>query len=125
MSDDIKAGSEWLQDEMKANASRTVVYVRGAASVSLAATVNRSMWDLETAEGPPLRIESRDYLVHAADLVLSGAAVQPAPGDTIRETDGGAVCTYEVMAIGQEPCWRWSGANRRRLRIHTKLVSEA
>ena len=40
----------------------------------------------------------------------------------IRETDGGKTYEYEVMAPGNDPCWRWSDDYRRTLRIHTKLI---
>ena len=68
------------------------------------------------------RTESRDFLVLAADLVLAGKAELPRAGDRIRETDGGQIFLYEVMAPGGEPPWRYSDPYRRALRIHTKFV---
>jgi len=70
-----------------------------------------------------MRIESRDYLVRASDLILAGAVTLPKPGDLILESDGIATYTYEVMAPGDEPPWRYSDMNRATLRIHTKQVA--
>lgn len=57
------------------------------------------------------------------DLVLGGATALPKAGDRVRETDGGKVFVYEVMAPGNEPAWRYSDPYRRALRIHTKHVA--
>ena len=65
--------------------------------------------------------KARDYLVHAADLVLGGERTLPLAGDTIEETDGGETLLYEVTALGPEPAYRYSDPARVRLRIHTKL----
>ena len=54
--------------------------------------------------------QSRDYLVHAADLVLGGERTLPLSGDTIEETDGGETYVYEVTALGPEPAYRYSDA---------------
>lgn len=67
-----------------------------------------------------LRVESRDYLITTADLMLDGSATLPQRGDCIRETQGSLVFVYEVMAPGNEPPWRYSDPYRRALRIHTK-----
>jgi hypothetical protein len=64
----------------------------------------------------------RDFLIHAADLVLAGNPTLPERGDIIRETQGGKVFVYEVMAPGGEPPWRWSDVYRKVLRIHAKQV---
>jgi hypothetical protein len=64
----------------------------------------------------------RDFLIHAADLVLAGNAVLPERGDVIRETQGGQTFVFAVMAPGKEPAWRWSDVFRKVLRIHAKQV---
>jgi hypothetical protein len=69
------------------------------------------------------RIESRDFLILAEDLVLDGTVVLPVRGDRIRETQGGKVYVYEVVAPGNEPCWRYSDPFRKTLRIHTKHIA--
>ncbi len=123
MADLLQKGSEWLDGMRAAHASRPVAYVRGTDSVEVAATVGRTVFRLDKGCGLVERVEARDYLVLAADLVLGGRAALPKAGDRIREVEGNRAFVYEVMAPGGEPCWRWSDPYRRTLRIHTKHVA--
>jgi hypothetical protein len=107
----------------RANLAHTVTYLRGDQSVDVPATVGRTDFEAVDAYGAVERTESRDFLILAADLVLSGAAVLPEPGDRIREVQNGKTYVYEVMAPAKEPCWKWSDPYRRTLRIHTKEVA--
>mgnify|MGYP000511424066 CR=1 FL=1 len=63
------------------------------------------------------------YLIAAADLVLSGVQTLPQRGDRVVETAGDQQLTHEVIAPGQEPCWRYSDPYRTTLRIHSKLIA--
>ena len=123
MADLLQKGSDWLEGMRTAYASRPVVYVRGTDSVEVPATVGKTVFRLDKGYGAIERVEARDYLVLAVDLVLGGAAALPKAGDRIRETEGDKAFVYEVMAPGGEPCWRWSDPYRRTLRIHTKHVA--
>ncbi len=116
----LKTGSDWLADQLKTHAATTVTYWRGTESVELAATIGRSEWEVETADGVVEKIESRDFLCHAADLALAGAPVTPEPGDLIRETDGAVTRVYEVLAPAGAPAWRYSDPYRKLIRVHTK-----
>ena len=84
--------------------ARTVEYCRGAESVSVQATIGRTVFEVDDASGLLEKWESRDFLIAAAELVLAGAQVLPQRGDRIRETGGGKVYVYEAMAPGREPC---------------------
>jgi hypothetical protein len=119
----LRTGSDWLADQLKEHASRLVVYRRGGDEVAVQATVGRTLLKLDDGYGG-VRMEwtDRDFLIHAADLVLNGVAVLPERGDVIRETQGGRTFVYEVMAPGKEPAWRWSDEFYKVLRIHTKQV---
>jgi hypothetical protein len=123
MPDLLRTGSDWLADMLKEHASRPVVYRRGAEEVTVQATIGRTLLKLDDGYGG-VRMEwtDRDFLIHAADLVLGTATVLPERGDTVRETVGSQTFVYEVMAPGKEPAWRWSGVYRKLLRIHTKQV---
>jgi len=123
VADLLQKGSDWLEGMRTAHASRPVVYVRGTDSIEVAATVGKTVFRLDKGYGVIERVEARDYLVLAADRVLGGAAALPKAGDRIRETEGGKAFVYEVMAPGNEPCWRWSDPDRQTLRIHTKHVA--
>lgn len=122
MADLLHTASDWLHDRQKQHASRTVTYERGAATVAVQATIGRTVFEIDDDLGVVHKIESRDFLIHAADLVLSGSAVLPERGDRIRETDGTTTYVYEVLAPGKEPHYRFSDPYRKRLRIHTKQV---
>ncbi len=122
MADLLETGSNWLQDQRTQHMSRTVSYERGIDTVSVSATVGRTVFEIDDGHGVIQRHEARDFLVLADDLVLVGSKVLPQPGDRIRETQGTTVFVYEVMAPGNEPVWRYSDPYRKTLRIHTKQV---
>ena len=123
MTDLLETGSAFLDDQRHKHMTRAVVYERGADSVEVQATIGRTEFEQADEYGVVHRIEARDYLVRASDLVLSGQQTLPQAGDRIRETDGAQTFVYEVMAPGTEPPWRYSDAYRRTLRIHTKHVA--
>lgn len=118
----LQTGSSWLADQMKTHASVDVVYERGAEQVPVKATIGKTEFELDDGSGVVVRIQSRDYLIHAADLQLSGSPALPVAGDRIRETQGDKTFVYEVMAPGNEPHFRYSDTFRKLLRIHSKHV---
>ena len=123
MTNMLQTGSSWLADQMKTHASVDVVYERGAEQVPVKATIGKTEFELDDGSGVVVRIQSRDYLIHAADLQLSGSPTLPVAGDRIRETQGDKTFVYEVMAPGNEPHYRYSDPFRKLLRIHSKHVA--
>lgn len=123
MADLLQTGSDWLADQLKTHASRQVVYERAPEQVSVQATIGRTLLKLNDGYGG-VRMEwtDRDFLIQAADLVLAGSPVLPERGDRIRETVGSTTYTFEVMAPGGEPPWRWSDPYRKLLRVHAKQI---
>lgn len=122
MADLLEQASGWLEDQRTKHASRTVKYKRGVDSVDVAASIGRTEFEIDDGFGVLQKFESRDFLILAAELVLSGASVLPERGDRIEETVGTTTWVYEVMAPGKEPAWRYSDPYRKTLRIHTKQV---
>jgi hypothetical protein len=118
----LAKSSQWLEDRRSQFAASTVEYLRGSQTASVSATIGKTTFDVGDGYGVLVRSESRDFLILAADLVLAGSPILPARGDRIQETDGAATFVYEVTAPGKEPCWRWSDAFHKTLRIHTKEV---
>ena len=118
----LQIGASWLADQMKTHASIDIIYERGAEQVPVKATVGKTEFELDDGSGVVVRIQSRDYLIHAADLVLGGVETLPVAGDLIREAQGAKTFVYEVMAPGDEPHYRYSDPFRKLLRIHTKHV---
>ena len=126
MPDLLRLGQQWLASKLKSHASSTVVYVRGANQVSVSATIGRTLMKLDDGYGG-IRMQwtDRDFLIAPLDLIIAGLAITSEPGDTILETVGTKVYTYEVNAPGGEPAWRWSDPHRSLYRIHTKEIGIA
>jgi hypothetical protein len=122
MADLLKVASAWLDAQRLKFMSRVVGYHRGEDSVDVRATIGKSVFEVDSGYAVLERIESRDYLVPAADLVLDGETTLPLRGDRIKETDGSKVFVYEVMAPGSEPHFQFSDPYRKTLRIHTKFI---
>ena len=126
MADLLQQASDWLEAKRTQHAAQAVCYVRGSQSVELPATIGKTTFEVDDGYGVLVRHESRDFLVLAADLVLNGTPSVPERGDRVRETQGQQVFVYEVTAPGKEPCWRYSDAYRKTLRIHTtEVLTEA
>jgi hypothetical protein len=123
MADRLQQASDWLEEQRTRHASRAVAYARGVQSVELPATIGKTTFEVDDGYGVLVHFESRDFLMLAADLMLGGAPTLPQRGDRIEETQAGQVFVYEVTAPGKEPCWRYSDAYRKTLRIHTKQVA--
>ena len=122
MTDLLQQGSDWLEAKRTQYASRVVTYARGAQSVEVLATIGKTTFEVDDGYGVLVRHESRDFLILTADLVLDDTPTLPQRGDCIRETQDQQVFVYEVSAPGKEPCWRFSDAFRKTLRIHSKQV---
>ena len=120
MPDLLGNAMRWLEAQRRKHLTVPVIYRRGDLSVELPATIGRTVFKVSDDYGRFQYIESRDYLLTAADLVLDGITVLPEKGDEIIES--GQI--YEVMAPNSEPEWRYSDSSRQCLRIHTKLTGE-
>ena len=122
MGDLLDRGSAFLDDQRHKHMSRTVVYQRGAEAKEVLATIGRTEFEQADDAGLIHRVESRDFLVRAADLDLGAGPILPRAGDQVRETVGAQVFVYEVNAPGGQPPFRYSDPYRRVLRIHTKHI---
>ena len=123
MADMLRAGQEWLANQLKTHASTTVLYLRGSDQANVTAIIGRTLMKLEDGYGGVhMQWTDRDFLISPNELVLAGSPVLPERGDTIRETLDGKVYIYEVNAPGSEPPWRWSDPHHKLLRIHTKQI---
>lgn len=118
MADLLGRASDWLEYQRTRHVTRLVTYQRGSELLTLAATIGKTVFDLDDGSGAVVREESRDYLILAADLTLG----LPERGDRISEQQNGQTFVYEVVGPGHEPCWRYSDPNRRTVRVHTKQI---
>ena len=81
----LQIGASWLADQMKTHASIDVLYERGVEQMPVKATVGKTEFELDDGSGVVVRVQSRDYLIQAADLVLGGSETLPAAGDLNRK----------------------------------------
>jgi hypothetical protein len=116
-------GQSWLNNQLQQFASREVVYQREASTLTVQATVGRTLLKLDDGYGGVLlQWTDRDFLIRAEDLVIAGETILPQRGDRVHEVQSGVTYTYEVLAPGKEPVWKWSDLYRSLLRIHTKQI---
>jgi hypothetical protein len=119
----LEWGQNWLNNQLQQFASREVVYQRGVSTLTVQATVGRTLLKLDDGYGGVLlQWTDRDFLIRAEDLVIAGQTILPQRGDSIHELQSGVTYTYEVLAPGKEPVWKWSDLYRSLLRIHTKQI---
>ncbi len=118
MADLLDTASAFLESQRKKHASRLVTYQRGAWSVTVSATLGKSEFEVDDGAGATIRVESRDYLIAATDLVLDDVVVLPVKGDLIVDQE----LTCEVLSPDGQSHWRYTDPYRRTLRIHTKQV---
>ena len=83
----------------------------GGEKLPVRAVVGRTVFRTTDESGIWTRIETRDFIVPKGQLPS-----EPQVGDEIEFLGG----TYEVLAPGGEPCWRWSDSFRTAYRIHAK-----
>ena len=124
MADMLESAASWLEGQRTKFMSRQVAYCRGINSAQVLATIGKTIFEIDDGLGAVERFESRDFLIAAAAIVLSGTVTLPPPGDKVKESAGGKLIVYEVLAPGKEPCWRYSDPFRKTLRIHTKQIGE-
>lgn len=120
----LRRGNAWLTTQLKANASEPIVYRRGTDSVSLCAIYGAKLLKLGDESGFRLEWTDMDFLIPAADLVLSGNRITPERGDEIDITTDTGTETFQVFPFGGEPPWRWSDAFGSMIRVHTKRITE-
>lgn len=118
MADLLEKAADWLGQVRSAHLARPVTYCRGQSSIDLKATVGQTTFDVTDQYGGIEKWQSRDYLVTATDLVLTGETIQPERGDRI--ADAGLV--FEVLAPGSEHVFKHSDPYGLTLRIHTKEI---
>jgi hypothetical protein len=120
VADLLDAGFSWLERQRRRFLCQDVLYRRGDVVLTAPATVGKTTFEVVSTNGILERIESRDFLIAAADLAVLGL---PQRGDRVVEVRDTQTHTYEVLAPGRESHWRWSDPGHRCLRIHTKHLT--
>ncbi|HBG25671.1 MAG: hypothetical protein A2Y10_02475 [Planctomycetes bacterium GWF2_41_51] len=113
----LKTGIQFLADKLKAHASETVIYKRGADTVTICATFGKTNYQIEDDSGFQIGGQITDFLFDAEDLIIDGLLTVPKAGDQI-QTDS---AIYEALFL-QDGCWRYSDPYRKIIRLHTKEI---
>jgi hypothetical protein len=119
----IQDGAAWLGGQLKDHAGVDITYRRGSDTVAITATATLHEYQIVDQDGIATVVISRDYIVHAADLVLDGAEIAPRAGDQIVETIRSVATTFEVMPLGERRECELVDQDGLLLLIHTKKVA--
>lgn len=118
----LRAGVGLLFDGFAASDLSPIRFKRGADSVELWAMPGSSEVEVVQTDGAVRTIKTQDWICKVADLVLSGAPVEPRRGsDSVELLDdaGAVVRTYAVThPTGGEP-FRYCDQFRTLIRIQT------
>ncbi|TXH48573.1 MAG: hypothetical protein E6Q97_24510 [Desulfurellales bacterium] len=120
MADFLEAASAWLTDTFATRVSKSIVYSRGASSVSIDATIGTYQLQAIDGAGMSIEMESTDFLFEASALNFGAGPVLPAEGDRIVYREK----TYEVLAVPGGSHYRETDPYGHGLRVHTKLIEE-
>lgn len=108
---------EYMRNILLENVSNDVVYCRREngswVKTSTTAVVGHTMFATANENYEAIRVRMYDFLIRAESL-----GFEPKKGDVVEYTSG----LYEVLAPNNEPCWRYSGADNKFYRIHTKFI---
>ena len=118
MSDLLREGLNWLEQQRTAHMTSPVIYRRagsgGQADAEVQATFGKTDYEVAgdySGGGATIRTHVIDFLILADEL-----GHEPQASDVI-VADGRK---YEVMDLAGEGAWRWSDSYRTTFRIHTK-----
>jgi len=107
--------------EARAEFGEAVIYSRGATTVTLTAGPGSTERDQTNYDGLVTIDRRADWLILASDLADAGLGV-PQSGDLIEATADAETVTWEVLPIGDEPCYRYRDSERTELRVHSSLL---
>jgi hypothetical protein len=107
-------------------AGKPVIYRRGEQQVSWRAIQGTTNFETTEADGMTVSFNSADFIGKADELVLDEepivGPVEPKRGDRIWKRKGNSTLVYEVLNLGNTPCFRYSDPERSTIRIHCKLI---
>lgn len=123
MSNLLQRSVDRLEQRRSDAAAVSVVYARGATTITIDAAIGRTPFEQRSESGITHINEHRDFLILIADLedwlALRTGGATPIAGDTI--TLSGQ--TFTVMSLPGEPVFRTCGGYGATWRIHTKRTA--
>lgn len=125
MADLLQSALASLDATQKTHMAQAVTYHRGASSVAVTATPASSEFEVaDLTTGLSSTTEMQDFLIAAADIIIGGSVVEPAPGDQVRWVIGSDTFIYEVMEIQGQQCFKYTSPYKNRVRIHSKQIDK-
>lgn len=119
----LQRGQSWHAARLKVAAGVSGVYRQGnRESASLTATVTLQEYDIVQADGSVNSMLVHDWTFTAADIVIEGDAITPRPRDTWEVTINGVLESYEVLPLGNKPCFERADTTGIEIRVHMKKV---
>lgn len=120
----IHRGASWLGERLQTAAGMVGTYRQDhRTSAAITATVTEQMYEVTDAEGMTTSMLSHDWTFTAAELVIEGNQVTPRPRDTWKPTINGNLETYEVLPLGNRPCFERMDTSGILIVVHTKRVA--
>jgi len=122
MANRLAVAAARISSRLQTAASEDVTYGRGANTAAVKATIDKTQHDGDITEGSVIHsVESIDFLIPKASLVLDGSAVMPERLDTIVWGSK----TYIVLPFGdRKEEWVYEDPFEVQVRIHTKLKDD-
>ena len=120
----LERGLSMAARVLPAAAGGEIVYQRGEDRVWLNATWGRTEFQVDTSDGVQIEYSDRDFIVAAADLVLSGIRITPQRGDriTLVGEDQTDKQVFEVLAPGSAQPYRLCDPEGVMLRLYGKRI---
>ena len=93
--------------------------------IPLKGTQGKKLFKIQKPGEPVVYVESVDFLILVADLVIDDTLTTPQRGDEISRVQDGEKFTYKVLPMGKElPFFQYSDTGKTVFRIHTKLFKQ-
>lgn len=121
----MREGMAHLARRMKERVGEPFEYVRGLSTVVVSGWFGVTGPDTDARPLTPavrLQASKLDVLFEVATLTAAGVELPPREGDRVAYLGAGGRETYEVQALDDEPCWRWSDPQHTTVRIHVRPV---
>ena len=112
----MQRGAAMVARTLGQHASHRVIYARNSLSISIDAVIGQTEVESQDTQGFIVRSVMRDFIMDTAPIDQHFA--RPQRGDIITDQSR----RYEVVPVGDEPCYRWSDRDHTRYRIHTRLI---
>lgn len=117
----MQNAADWLGDQLKTLAGRTVVFVQGPTeSAELTGWCAQQDYDVMDEEGFATQVRAYDWQFKREDIP---AGFTLRAGTVVKETVGSTVSQYEAMPIGTRPAVENHDTSGQLVTLHTKQVA--